>query len=125
MNLGDAFVNLPDGTGYPSHLWFVITRPTGANRVAIVNISSENDGVPDLPIFRSADHSWPQHDSFVRTAEAALVPVVELTRLLTAGRLDKKAPLTAAALKKLQIEIHASRHTQREIVGILEDQGFI
>lgn len=125
MRLGDAFLNLPDGTGYPSHLWFVISNPTLAGRVVIVNVSSDDDGYGDMPIMLRTEHSWLRYDSYIRTDFALLASLRELRAKLASGALEAKAPLTPTVLRRIQREVHASRHTHVEVGLVLYDQGLV
>jgi hypothetical protein len=125
VNLGDTFFNLPDGTGYPNHLWFVISNPTGAEKVVIVNIPSDDEGYGDLPVLARNDHPWMTHDSYIRTDFASLYPVRVLREKLSWGELDAKQPVSTAVLRKIQRGVYDSRHTEREIKLVLHDQELI
>jgi hypothetical protein len=60
LNLGYTFVDTETAT-HPSHLWFVVSNPDGANRVAIVNVSSDNGGLNGLDGLYVGDHPWLHH----------------------------------------------------------------
>lgn len=124
MNLGSAFLNHARGK-VPAHLWFAISNPTGANRIAIVNISSDNDGIEDLPIFEAGHHPWPAKQSYVRTFQARLAPLVEIHSAFANHLLAMKEPLTMDVLTKLQKDVHSCRHTPLDVRRVLEEQDFI
>lgn len=124
MTLRDAFVNVRAGA-YPSHLWFVVSNPTGANRVVTVNVSTDDGGLGDLPFLTPSDHPWLRHNSFIRTDFAVLALVPKLQELLATGRATRKNPATIPVLRKLQQALRSSRHTKREVKLVLEEQGFI
>lgn len=124
MNLGDTFTNMAR-PGIPTHLWFVVSHPTGAGRVVLVNISSDDDGLGDLETLVRGDHPWLAHDSFIRTDRALLATVASLQAGLAANPpvVIPREPATPAALEKLQRALRDSRHTRREIKGVLQEQG--
>lgn len=125
MTLGDTFLNLPHGR-VRSHFWFVVSNPTGAGRVAIVNVSSENDGLDGLPTLLAADHPWLKHESFIRTDFAVLAPTEKIEAALRNPLVAvPKTKATAETLAKLHIALRDSGHTPREVRAALEEQGFI
>lgn len=125
MNLGDTFVNFAHGR-IPSHLWFVVSNPTGAKQVAIVNVSSSDDGYGDLPMLVASDHPWLTHDSFIRTDFAMLASVPKLQQAIKDPTVAvPKARATAATLAKLHLALQGSRHTKRNVRQILEEQELI
>lgn len=123
MNLGSAFLNHERGNVRP-HLWFAISRPTGANFIAIVNISSHDDGYEGLPIFEPGHHPWVTKRSFVRTFQARLARIAEIHKALSMHLLALKAPLSLDVLGKLQKDVYACKHTPGDVKKVLEEQDF-
>src|SRR5207247_1816332 len=123
---GDTFVNVARGN-IPSHLWFVVSNPTGANRIAIVNISTDPGGLSGLETLRPADHSWIDRESYIRTDKAVLASIPDIRAAFTANPplLIAKRKASAATVTKLQQVLHGSRYTRREVRLALREQGFI
>ena len=126
MNLGDTFVNIAVGQ-FRSHLWAVVSHPDGANRVVIVNVSSDDDGLGDLETLKPPELPWLSHNSFIRTDMALLSPITAIQAALTSNppAVTAKGPLAAATLTKLQRALGKSKHTALEIKRLLREQGFI
>jgi hypothetical protein len=124
VNLGDAFTNAP-APGIPTHLWFVVSNPSGAGRIAIVNVSSDNGGRGCLIALAPGEHPWLHHPSFIRTDMAMLA---ERAKLQTGVArmppvLFMQATTPAATLRKLQQALLDCQHTRREIKTALTTQG--
>ena len=124
MNLGDTYVNVPRGSVL-SHLWLTISEPTGANRIAIVNVSSQDDGLDDLPIIGPSDHPWLTRESFLRTPQARLASIAHLREAFSKKLLLMKERMTKATLTKVQEAVYQSKHTRRDVKMTLEDQGLV
>ncbi len=95
--------------------------------MAIVNISSDADGLDDLEGIASGDHPWIKHYSFIRTDRAMLSPVAAIHAALRANppAATAEAGAMPATVTRLQLALGRSRHTKREVKRILSDQGFI
>src|SRR5215813_3000653 len=109
----------------PTHLWFVVSNVTGADRVVIVNVSSDDEGLGDLDMLLAADHPWLTHDSYIRTDRALLATVASL-KAGTASKpavLILQAPALPGCLVKLQAALVKSAHTRREIKRVLQEQS--
>jgi hypothetical protein len=101
-----------------------VSRPTGANRIVLVNVSSDDNGLGDLESLTPADHPWIRYRSFIRSDMAMLGSVPQVQRGLAARVLLPQAPLAALTLTKLQRAVRSSRHTRLDIKSVLEEQGF-
>ena len=121
MNLGYTFVNVETAT-HPSHLWFVVSHSDGANRVVIVNVSSDNGGLDGLDV---GDHPWIRHYSFIRADRAMLSRVTAIEAAVSSGAAKRETAAMPATVTRLQIVLGKSNHTKREVKRILADQGFI
>jgi hypothetical protein len=124
VNLGDAFINA-EVRNIPSHLWFVVSNPTGAARVVIVNVSSNDDGLGCLITLVPGEHPWLRHASFIRTDGAMLATVASLQAALAANPrvVFRQAPTPAPTLRKLQQALLDCQHTKLAIKAELTAQG--
>ena len=124
MNLGYTFVNT-ETARHPSHLWFVISHPDGANRVVIVNVSSDSGGLDGLEGLYPGDHPWVQHYSFIRADRAMLAPVEAVEVAARSKAAKPEIAAVPATVTRLQLALGKSIHTKREVKRVLADQGFI
>lgn len=93
----DAFL-VPSGSG--NHLFFVLTDPSKHSSVLMVNATTLHTNAPfdGSCLLGVGDHSFFQHDSYIRYLSARIVPQQNLRTQIAAKNVIYRPPPISSAL---------------------------
>lgn len=112
MTPGDALVGLDvDG-----HLWIVISAERNG-QVAVVNITTHRDEscIDDSCHIEGKEHPRVAHRSCVFYRKSFMTPVETLTQALERNIFQRREPVTAELLRRIQDGARLSRFTAKEV----------
>ncbi len=125
---GQSFFT-PEAEGVRRHLWIIVSDPTRAEKVAIVNLSTKPQARPESAYpqhsVAAREHPAISQQSIVRCEEARVVTKAALERLLAAQKLSPTKPAAASLIRKLQAALDASTRTPLDVKRLLVDQGLV
>ena len=126
VGFGHSFFTLQSPT-VPRHLWTVVSDPTRARRVVIVNVStkpSPSRGVGDATTaVAKGEHPSVGHPSYIRPEEARLVEPEDLEKLLSAQKLSATRAAPAQFVERLRSVLLAAADTPIEVKDVLRAEG--
>jgi hypothetical protein len=128
ISLGDAFWWRPRGSGQPSHLYFVITRPRGPDQeVLLVNMSTKRKGSDLSCILKPGDHPEIEHESIIEYGKALTTRIRDLERMLSqfpdlCSRAEKASPelirkIQEGGLRSPHLAEEYKRWIEKELTG--------
>jgi len=119
MKPGDTFLGGGEVHG-ENHLWLVINDPSAHAGVAlIVNVSTLRPNAETTCLVRRGEHPFIQHDSYVRYGSARQANVVDLEKLVKAGRLKPHQIASKVLLEKVRAGATASPLLVEELRALL------
>ena len=119
MRPGDTFLGGGEVHG-DNHLWLVINDPSAHARLAlVVNLSTLRPNAETTCLVRRGEHPFIQHDSYVRYGSARKAKVVDLGKLVRAGRLKPHQIASKALLEKVRAGATASPLLAEELRALL------
>jgi hypothetical protein len=119
MRRGDTFLGGGEAHG-ENHLWLVINDPSAHSGIAlIVNVSNLRPNAETTCLVRRGEHPFMQHDSYVRYGSARRANVVDLEKLVKAGRLKLHQIASGTLLEKIRAGAKASSLLAEELRALL------
>ena len=100
MNLGDTFFGAL--AGGIRHLWVVISSPTSAGEVAIVNLTTRKPPCDDSCIIAVGEHPFVKQESIAAYRRATMAMLSDLRAAVEQRLVDPHTPVSAELLTRIQ-----------------------
>ncbi len=101
MKPGETIIGLDFG----NHLWIVVSAPTSAGEIALVNLTTHGRGLlcgPACTIVTTGEHPYVTRESCVYYRAAYLNPLAPLLAAREQGALRQHEPLSMELLRRVQ-----------------------